>query len=120
MKVLSIREAIEGVNTLNGQYVYFLGLLHSEFEGDCIIHYPKNEITTDHYNSSIYISPALNFKFEEKTFRKWAGKRVIAGGTLYGPSEGFSGCGHMSLWAGEMALTQIDLYNKHFEENEKT
>ena len=118
MKVLSVKDVIVNVKELHGQYVHIQGSLHPEFEGTCIIHYPKNEITADHYNSSIYISPAMNFKFEERTFRKWAGKRVIAGGTVYGPSDGFDGCGHMSLWASAMALTQINLYSKHFVESE--
>lgn len=118
MKVFSVKEVIEKVAKSHGQYVHVRGSLHPEFEGTCIIHYPKSKITADHYNSSIYISPAMNFRFEENTFRKWAGKRVIAGGTVYGPSEGFSGCGHMSLWAIAIVLTQIDLYSNNFVDNE--
>lgn len=120
MKVLSVKELLEDVKDLNRQYVHVQGLLHPDFEGTCIIHCPKSEITEDYQNSSVYISPATNFKFEERTFRKWVEKRVIAGGTVYGPPERFGGCGHMSLWAGQMALTQIDLYSKHFLENEQT
>jgi hypothetical protein len=42
MKVLSVNDLIK---TLNGQYVYVQGVLHPEFEGTCIIHHPKSEIT---------------------------------------------------------------------------
>jgi hypothetical protein len=120
MKVLGVNDLIKNVETLNGQYVYVQGVLHPEFEGTCIIHYPKSETTEDYYKSSVYISAAMNFKFEEMTLKKWAGKRIIAGGTAYGPSDGFDGCGHMSLWAGEIVLTQIDLYSKHFDNYAKT
>jgi len=114
MKIFDVKEIVENVDRYKGQYVHIQGLLRFEFEGNCIIHYPKNEMNFYHYKSSIFISPAMNFRFEEAVLEKWSGKRVIVGGTIYGPAEGFGGCGHMSLWPAEMTITQLDLFKEHF------
>ena len=110
MDVLSINSALSQLGPLANSYVYVSGLLNFEFENISIAHWPKSEWHSDPDRSSIWIEEGLgSLTFNEKTLKKWSGKRVIIGGTLCVPESTISS-GHMNLFDASLQATQIHLY----------
>lgn len=113
MQMLSVNELVENVSRYEGEYVHVEGVLCHQFESHCIYHWPKSEWNHEsEYLSSVWYSPAFNFRLEDQTLEKWSGKRIVVGGTVRGPSEHLGGCGHMSAWPAEIAVTQIHLHSE--------
>ncbi|MEP1742664.1 MAG: hypothetical protein ABJI60_18375 [Kangiellaceae bacterium] len=113
MELTTVNQALENLSSFEGEYVYLTGLLTFEFEGVYIDHWPKSEQMQEELNeSSVWLSTAINFGFNEESMTKMSGKRVIVGGTLIAPCSDLGGCGHMSGWPAEIVATQIHLHSE--------
>lgn len=106
---ISVNEAIEQLAQTTNVIFTVRGNLNFEFENRSLRHYPVAERHDDPYTSAIWLSAGHgSIQFNEAVLTRWHGKRVLVTGTLYGPSEGFRGCGHMSLFAAGLLVASIE------------
>lgn len=106
---ISVNEAIEQMAQTPSVIVTVRGVLNFEFENRSLKHYPVVERHDATYASAIWLSAGHgSIQFDEAVLTRWHGKRVLVTGTLYGPSEGFRGCGHMSLFAAGLLVASIE------------
>lgn len=105
---ISVNEAIDRLASEAGAVVAISGILSFEFENVSLNHYPVSE-RRDAYGSSIWLNAGTgSIQFNVQALKRWHGKRVVVTGTIHGPSEGFDGCGHMSLCAAELLVASIE------------
>ncbi len=116
IKVMTVNDAIDGLEILDGKYIFVSGLLSFEFEDHSVSHWPKSErrqsSVMSYYSghSSLWIEIGSEaFAFNDKVLKRWSGKRVVIGGTLSKPVPGY-GAGHMSGWTASILATQIELF----------
>lgn len=113
--LISVHEAIDSLDELNGVTVEIYGVLSLEYEGQCITHIPEseqrdsNEATGDFYRSSIW----TNYNFElmgitEEMLDHFNNREVRVTGLIRGPAPGYSGCGHFSLWPAEINVVALE------------
>lgn len=106
---LSVNAAVDQLPVNGGRCIVVHGILHFRFEDVSLRHYPVSECRDNEYDSAIWLSEGTgSIRFNRPVLARWRGKRVVVTGTVYGPSRGFRGCGHMSLFAAEMLVTSID------------
>ncbi len=109
MELLSINQAIQELDQHQDSYVYVTGILQFEFENVSINHWPKAERQeTDQSALWIYQGQGA-LTFNESALEKWAGKRVVIGGTLLKPNP-ITGAGHFGLYAAGILATRIELF----------
>lgn len=112
---ISVNEAIDRLTELAGQAVSVFGSLALDFEGTCINHVPKTERRADEigtYQSSIWVNfdlAAINQP--EQWLDQFDARHVRLGGKLEAPIDGYDGCGHLSLWPGQLNVTSIEEYS---------
>lgn len=116
MELITVNNAIDNLETLNGKYLYIEGLLIFEFENISINHWPKAERREPakgvayFAESSIWLEVGSGaFSFNVRVLSRWSGKRVVVGGTLQKADSLSGGAGHMSGWPAEILATQIEL-----------
>ncbi|GEM_PF-3532404 len=115
---MTVNDAIDGLETLDGKYIFVSGLLSFEFEDHSVSHWPKlerrqsSDVSWCWEHSSLWIDIGSEaFALNEKVLKRWSGKRVVIGGTLSKPVPGY-GAGHMSGWPASILATQIELFKK--------
>jgi len=103
---ISVNQAIEQLETLDGTVVEVYGAISLEFEGRCIMHIPRGEVTPD--QSSIWVDFDLNAIGQpEQWLKQFDGRHVRVTGILTAPDPLFGGCGHFSLWPAALLVTAI-------------
>ncbi len=112
MDPISVNEAIDRLNELNGQTVIVTGLLCLDFEGHCINYIPKSESRdqgSGAYQSSIWVYFDLEeIKHRAQWLDQFDGRHVRATGRLDGPDPRYQACGHMSLWPTKLLVKSIE------------
>lgn len=107
MPIFSVNEAIELLDGLAGKDIKIRGLLSFEFENVSLNHVPLFE-RQEGYGSSLWLSIGTgSLAFDERACEALNGKVVVVEGTLYGPKPKFGGCGHLSLWPGEIVARTL-------------
>jgi hypothetical protein len=110
---LSVNEALDQLDRLDGEPVAIHGILRFEFEHVAIWHYPKAERRDaepfGQASSSIRLSTGSgSVQLNERGLEKLDGHRVSVLGTLHVPDPHFGGCGHMSGTPAEILVSSID------------
>jgi hypothetical protein len=106
---ISVNEAIGQAASNAGEVVVVEGILNFEFEDVSLHHYPVSERRDDRYGSAIWLSAGMgSIQLNEPVLERWSGKRVVVTGTIHGPSAGFGGCGHGSLFPAEILVASIE------------
>ena len=110
---LSVNEALDHLDRLNGAPVIVRGILHFEFEHIALWHYPKAERRdTEPFgwaSSSIWLSTGSgSVQFNESGLKQLHGHRVAVSGTLHAPDPHLGGCGHFSANPAEILVSSID------------
>ncbi|MDQ1064257.1 hypothetical protein [Stenotrophomonas sp. SORGH_AS_0282] len=110
---LSVNEALDQLDLLNGKPVAIRGILRFEFEHIAIWHYPKAErrdaAPFGKASSSIWLSTGSgSVQLNERGLKELDGHRVSILGTLHAPDPLFGGCGHMSGTPAEIMVSSID------------
>ena len=110
---LSVNEALDQLDRLDGEPVAIHGILRFEFEHVAIWHYPKAERRDaepfGQASSSIWLSTGSgSVQLNERGLEKLGGHRVSVLGTLHAPDPHFGGCGHMSGTPAEILVSSID------------
>lgn len=111
MEILSVNEAIDRVEALDGANIYLEGVLSYEFENVSIDHCVNSERRANGYGSSIWLEVNHVLKFDSRVMDKWSGKKVLVEGMLEKPDAEF-GAGHMGLWHATIIATDIELSKK--------
>jgi hypothetical protein len=111
---LSVNEALDQLECINGKPVCVHGILRFEFEHIAIWHYPKAERRDldpfGQASSSIWLSVGSgSVRFNERGLEKLDGHRVAVLGTIHAPDPHFGGCGHLSGSPAEILVSSIDL-----------
>lgn len=111
---ISVNEAIDRLEELDGQDVEIFGALSLEFEGTCITHIPRDERWDrhkggcHHYGSSIWTNYDLDrMGVTEEALRQFDRRQIVDSGKLKKPAAGSAGCGHFSLWPTEMDVANV-------------
>lgn len=105
---LSVNEALDDLRDLEGNDVHIQGILHFEFEDVALYHHPVDE-RKEGYDSSIWIEVGMgSLGFNTETCTCLNGKLVSVHGTLFGPPQGFEGCGHMNLWPAAVLARTLE------------
>ena len=110
---LSVNEALDQLDHLNGEPVCVYGILHFEFEHIALWHYPKAERRNAEpfgwTTSSIWLSTGSgSVQLNERGLKQLHGHRVSVLGTLHAPDPHFGGCGHLSASPAEILVSSID------------
>jgi hypothetical protein len=99
---ISVNEAIDELAELARRDILISGVLLFSFENVSLNHWPKAECR-EGYRSSLWISTGSgSLQLDRQACQRLSGKRVIVEGTLLPPDPRIGGCGHMSLWPGEI------------------
>ena len=116
-RIYSVDGAWTHRETIHNQLVAITGLLHLEFEGNCIRHWPHGE--SDRSMDFELMFPNT-LGFDMAVIDRFAGRRVIAVGVLRRYSDddptrwanGLRGLayGHGSLWDMQIKLEQMYRY----------
>jgi hypothetical protein len=110
---LSVNEALDQLDRLDGAPLAIHGILHFEFEHVAIWHHPRAErLGADPFGQvsfSISLSTGSgSVQLNERGLEKLNGHRVSVLGTLHAPDPHFGGCGHMSGTPAEILVSSID------------
>jgi hypothetical protein len=107
-KPITVNEAIANLAELAGRDILIGGVLSFSFEDISLNHWPKAE-RREGYGSSLWIATGSgSLQFDRQACRRLSGKRVVIEGTLIPPDPKLGGCGHMSLWPGEILARTLN------------
>jgi hypothetical protein len=110
---LSVNEALDQLQRLNGAPVAVYGILHFEFEHIALWHYPKAQRRDVEpfgwASSSIWLSTGSgSVQLDERGLKQLHGHRVSVLGILHAPDPHFGGCGHLSASPAEIVVSSIE------------
>ena len=111
MEPFSVNKALASIETLADADILVFGALAFEFENVGLYHIPKRERNTDDYKSSLWLSIDMDYLgVDREVCKRWHGKTVIVEGQFIKPDPLFGGCGHLSLWLGEILVRTIERF----------
>ncbi len=116
MKSISVNEALDQIQSLNGRDITVRGVLRFEFECHALDHAPVSEHRDPPagahfvYGSSIWLEVGMgSLGFNEATLERWSGKEVVVQGSLFPPSPTMGGSGHFCGWPATLLARSIEL-----------
>lgn len=102
---MTVNEALDSLSSSIGETIQVAGLLAWEFETRSIAHFPKAE-RREQFELWLE-ADAETPPLDEELLRRMNGQRVTMTGVLKPPEPKLGGCGHMSLWPGELLVRSI-------------
>ena len=105
---VSVREALEKLDELDGKLVELVGTLNVDHEDYCINEFsPPEAVDLESRwarNSSIWTSYGRRFSNVE--LQKLHQKEAVLVGYIRKPQHGYDGCGHFSGWPAEIEVVK--------------
>ena len=105
---LSVNEALDQLDQLDGEAVAVHGILCFEFEHIAVWHYPKSERRHE-FGQYIWLSTGTgSLQLNQRGLQGLNGHRVLVMGLMRAPDPLLGGCGHLSSAAAEIMVNSIE------------